>query len=692
MNTKLRTTLIALLVICFLPVLALRVHAQEEPDKPEFTEEEITTDQIWDYDLGDYGFTTFEELEYLLQTYSDSLRNLYYEGEEDLVISRSVTFPANNGKFTSEQGKVIVPAGVTLDMNGTSFYAPKLQVDGQMHADWVDIEYELTVNGSMTVSYLSIDNGQGFTGRENVTGDADYKIICRYYPDTYNDFYASLDEAAIIADAHVTCYIMPEFGNVVIDRDCTIPQNTHAYFTSVTDSALTLNAGCTLTVDGSITFRDSDDEWDNNAVINGTLINNGGLSTYQTDLVFNGMLVNNGSFDYGYQTAWFADDSCYSGTGIITIECYYYEYDYEVRKEDFREGLIGLDLSRFEIDLRYNDEDVSNIYNLKLRTCMPHTFDGNICTVCGLDRNVGFNVLDKVYRLAGETRVETALKCADLMKEALEIEKFDNIVIANAKNYPDALAGSYLANCMKAPLILTMDGYHEMVREYLWDNLSGNGTVYILGGYNAVSEEFSNTLYWMKHVRLSGTDRFDTNIKILNSGSGEFNELLVCTAYGFADSLSISATGKPVLLVGNTLTEQQKEFLSQHTPDTICIIGGTGAVSTQIEEELLHYTPYVSRLAGKDRYETSLLVAQEYFTWSLNAVLAYSQNFPDGLSGGPLAYILDAPLLLTKSGNMTCASYCYEYEIYDGCVMGSDELIDDATARKYFNAYQVTVR
>ncbi|AGA70553.1 cell wall-binding protein [Desulfitobacterium dichloroeliminans LMG P-21439] len=54
-----------------------------------------------------------------------------------------------------------------------------------------------------------------------------------------------------------------------------------------------------------------------------------------------------------------------------------------------------------------------------------------------------------------------------------------------------------------------------------------------------------------------------------------------------------------------------------------------------------------ARLAGGDRYETAIAVAQKGWEESEYAVVARGDEFPDALSAGPLAYAYDAPILLT---------------------------------------------
>ena len=317
---------------------------------------------------------------------------------------------------------------------------------------------------------------------------------------------------------------------------------------------------------------------------------------------------------------------------------------------------------------------------------LPHTCEDGICTACG----------NSVFRLAGANRWNTALKVADEMKTNLGDEKFDAIIIASGSGFADALSGSYLSSVKNAPILLSwgQGGKYEYLDTdniaYIQENLAEGGTVYILGGVNAVPELYEEGLEGYNVKRLGGANRFETNILILEeAGIGEGEEILVCTATNFADSLSASATGKPILLVWNEkgiLYGDQPEFLSELKEQgcTFTIIGGENAVGTALAETISTYGN-VERLAGENRFETSVLVARKYFEAPEYAVLAYAWNYPDGLCGGALAYTLNAPLVLTMTNYETQASeYIQTQEIAKGIVLGGETLISNAAIRTVF--------
>ncbi|MDO5718130.1 MAG: cell wall-binding repeat-containing protein [Tissierellia bacterium] len=60
----------------------------------------------------------------------------------------------------------------------------------------------------------------------------------------------------------------------------------------------------------------------------------------------------------------------------------------------------------------------------------------------------------------------------------------------------------------------------------------------------------------------------------------------------------------------------------------------------------------ITRIAGDNRYETSLEVSKNAFESAEYAIIANGSNFPDALAGGPLAAALDAPILLVSQNEI----------------------------------------
>ena len=296
----------------------------------------------------------------------------------------------------------------------------------------------------------------------------------------------------------------------------------------------------------------------------------------------------------------------------------------------------------------------------------------------------------EIIRISGKNRTETAIAAADVMMEELGVSSFDYIIIASGINFADALSGSYLAVVRSAPILLHTDKTAARNQEYVLSHLTPGGTVYLLGGTGAVpgfvQADLENAN--INVVRLSGPDRFATNIAILKeAGVTAEQEILVCTGYNFADSLSASATARPILLVNSNkdaLTKAQVEYLEQLGYCNMTIIGGESAVSLMLADTLKNYGT-VDRLSGKTRYVTSILIAEKYFSQQDTVFIAYGQNFPDGLCGGPLASIMGAPLLLTQpKQEPIAAAFVESNEIYRGYILGGTGVISEETVSKIF--------
>lgn len=272
---------------------------------------------------------------------------------------------------------------------------------------------------------------------------------------------------------------------------------------------------------------------------------------------------------------------------------------------------------------------------------------------------------------------------AEALKAELGVEKFENVIVATGINYADALAGSYLASEKNAPIILIDEATAADVCAYIKANIEADGTVYVLGGEKAVPASCVKSLSNVK--RLSGATRYETNLAILKeAGVDNGSKILVATGKDFADSLSVSATGLPILLVEQSLTKEQKAFLNSISDKKVYAIGGEKAVSASIANEL-----NAERIGGKHRYETSVNVAKTFFEDPESVVLAYGGNYPDGLCGGVLAQAVNAPLILTYNDDASnAADYVQSKGIVNGYVLGGPVVcVSDQTVDTIFDGY-----
>ena len=304
----------------------------------------------------------------------------------------------------------------------------------------------------------------------------------------------------------------------------------------------------------------------------------------------------------------------------------------------------------------------------------------------------------EVTRLYGKTRYKTAIANADLLKAELGVEKFDTMIVATGTEYADALTGAYLSVAKNAPILLvnnTQATPINLVSEYIKNNLSEGGKVYVLGGVKAVDDTVYGKLEAAAQTvsgtveRIAGGRRETTNIAILNAaGVPQGSEILVTTGYDFADALAVSSTGKPVLAMDtkdNKLLNAQKTYLEslKALGCTFTIIGD--AVSAELEAELAAYGD-VTRISGDDQH---LQIAEKYFEEIDTLTVVRGKDPADGLSVGALATLKNSPIVLVDDaedgGDVTKATdLTAKYEITKGYVISGPTFITDEAIATIF--------
>jgi len=306
------------------------------------------------------------------------------------------------------------------------------------------------------------------------------------------------------------------------------------------------------------------------------------------------------------------------------------------------------------------------------------------CNKCGEPEEFEFP-----NRIFGKSRYDTAMEIANEYKELFELEKFESAVVATGDEFPDALTGSYVSIQNDAPMLLInkQDKVKNSVLNYIEANVEEGGTVYLLGGIGAVDKAFETTLAGKgyKVTRLEGKDRFGTNLAILNNAEDPGTELLVCSGLDWPDAATSSATGLPILIVGKQLTANQKAYLEAQNFTDIYVVGGSAVVSDDMLNSLKPYADTVTRVAGANRAETAIAVAEEFYPENLyTLVFADYRNFPDCISGGLLANSLGAPILYGPAYLNTNKAFVEKCEAGDAYVYGGKTLV---TTDFFLNAY-----
>ena len=256
----------------------------------------------------------------------------------------------------------------------------------------------------------------------------------------------------------------------------------------------------------------------------------------------------------------------------------------------------------------------------------------------------------QVTRLAGTDRYATAAAIAQASYAATG----GTVHVATGAGFADALAAGPAAARVGGPVLLVRPDEIPGPTAQQLLRLAPSRIV-ITGGPAAVSVAVEQALrgYAAQVVRRAGADRYATAAAVSATTFAPGVPIaFVATGASYPDALSGGAAagmlGGPMLLTRPTgLPAETAAELGRLRPAQIVVLGGSGAISAAVEQELRAYGP-VTRIAGADRYETAAAVAGRYYGSASRAWLATGGSYPDALSAAPVAASGSAPLLLTR--------------------------------------------
>ncbi len=269
----------------------------------------------------------------------------------------------------------------------------------------------------------------------------------------------------------------------------------------------------------------------------------------------------------------------------------------------------------------------------------------------------GPQVPDFVTRTSGSDRFATAA--------ALSAENFQPgvpvVYIANGLNYPDALAGGSAAAAGAGPVLLVRNNDIPGATANELARLQPQRIV-VLGGEGVVTSQVFNSLQTYTQgtvTRQFGSDRYITAAALSASLFAANAEVVyVVSGLNFPDALPAAALAArdraPLLLVReNDIPTATQAELNRLNPNRIVLIGGTGVVSTNVQNALQGFAGAggVTRVSGADRYDTSAMIsALNYDPATTDMVFVTTgDNYPDGLTAAAVAGLKGAPLLLVPS-------------------------------------------
>ena len=265
------------------------------------------------------------------------------------------------------------------------------------------------------------------------------------------------------------------------------------------------------------------------------------------------------------------------------------------------------------------------------------------------------------HRLAGNNRYTTAV---EICKSGWHNTTGGKVFIARGDDFPDALTGVPLAYHLDAPILLTRT---DKIADTTVEKIAKlkPSEIIILGGPPAVSievEDFLKNSFSSASVRrIAGDNRWETAVEIASelAGKVQFNTAFIATGTNFPDALaagSYAALGSgdlnspcPILLTRpDRLVNATEQAIKDLNINNVIILGSPDAVSKEVEVKLEEMHINVIRIGGGNRFETAVMLAEEFLPKTKHIFIATGMNFPDALSGAVLAAKAESGVLLVR--------------------------------------------
>ncbi|WP_314149631.1 cell wall-binding repeat-containing protein, partial [uncultured Leifsonia sp.] len=188
----------------------------------------------------------------------------------------------------------------------------------------------------------------------------------------------------------------------------------------------------------------------------------------------------------------------------------------------------------------------------------------------------------------------------------------------------------------------------------------GMHIVTAVAAYGASSRSVATTaavrVGTMPSSRIAGADRYQTAAEVSAAAypAGGVDAVYLASGLNFPDALvagpAAAEDGGPVLLTKQTsIPDVIGTELKRLAPKKVVIVGGTGAISPAVQQQLGSLLPgtSVERRSGADRYASARAVIAGAFTGKTvtNLYVATGQNFPDSLSAASAGASNGSPVL-----------------------------------------------
>lgn len=157
--------------------------------------------------------------------------------------------------------------------------------------------------------------------------------------------------------------------------------------------------------------------------------------------------------------------------------------------------------------------------------------------------------------------------------------------------------------------------------------------------------------------RISGDNRYHTAVEVSKQGwSSGADTIVLSVGNNFPDALAgtplAHSLNAPILLTDkNYIPSEIVSEIKRLGAKQAIILGGTGVISGNVADSLGKMGLTVNRIAGKDRFETTVQISNK-LPETDTAIIAFGRNFPDSLSIASYAAVNGYPIFLVEKNSI----------------------------------------
>ncbi len=287
-------------------------------------------------------------------------------------------------------------------------------------------------------------------------------------------------------------------------------------------------------------------------------------------------------------------------------------------------------------------------------------------------------------RLGGDERIETSVINS---QEHFEDGEADAVVVARQGIFADAVTGTPLAANVNGPVLLTFtDSLADMVAEEIDRVLAADGTIYIMGGVEALTTDVEAALQALGFdvVRIAGVNRFETATltadRLVDGGFAQTDQVLLADGGDFVPSTvagpaAVAVDGVVLLTSDSTMPPETAAWLADHAGVDVTAIGDAAADAA----------PDAGAGTGDDEPDLSVAGAEAFFDAPPAIGVATFAAFADPLTGGTHIALNGGPLLFSTPDELpavvadvtSVAGTVEEVFIYGGVDALSEDVATD---------------